>query len=270
MLDLIRELQRQQRELDGRIRLLRSERVSANGIRTRARDFVDFWFRSARPAVRSAGLSDQDLAQLDSDMHVLLESSHARTSKAAYRRTLKSIANGCLTLEKVVLQGIPSPAAAPASNPDPLDVIIIGTLAALVPSAARSFEQAVIDLRQPSRLSWRGPATDLREALRETLDHLAPDKDVTGQQGFKLEKDTNGPTMKQKVRFILRSRGASKSSMESPEGAVQAVDEAVGSFVRSVYTRSSVSTHTPTDKREVLRVRDFVRVALTELLEIET
>lgn len=49
---------------------------------------------------------------------------------------------------------------------------------------------------------------------------------------------------------------------------VVAVDTVVGAFVRSVYTRSATSTHTSTDRDEVIRIRDFVRVALGELLEI--
>ena len=56
--------------------------------------------------------------------------------------------------------------------------MIIGTLTSLLPSSARSYEQAIRDLQSADRLSWRGPATDLRESLRETLDHLAPDADV--------------------------------------------------------------------------------------------
>jgi hypothetical protein len=74
--------------------------------------------------------------------------------------------------------------------------------------------------------------------------------------------------MKQKVRHILRKRGVGKTAMQSPEAAAQAVDEIIGTFVRGVYTRSSISTHTPTDRAEILRVRDWVRVALCELLEV--
>ena len=148
-----------------------------------------------------------------------------------------------------------------------VDKRILDTLIQLAPSAALSYEQALLDIGNDSRLSWRGPATDLREALRETLDQLAPDKQVAAQPGFRLEKDCSGPTMKQKVRFVLARRGRPKSAMEAPEQAAVAVEEAVGAFVRSVYTRSSVSTHTPTDKDEILRVRDWVRVALCELLE---
>jgi hypothetical protein len=65
-------------------------------------------------------------------------------------------------------------------------------------------------------MSWRGPATDFRESLRETLDHLAPDSAVKAEPGFKLEQNTSGPTMKQKVRFILKKRGVSKLLCNHP------------------------------------------------------
>ena len=58
------------------------------------------------------------------------------------------------------------------------------------------------------------------------------------------------------------------AAVEATEAAIDSVESAVGTFVRSVYTRSSVSTHTATGRDEVIGVRDFVRVALCELLEI--
>jgi hypothetical protein len=65
---------------------------------------------------------------------------------------------------------------------------IIGMLEALVPSAARSYEQAILDLKDDSRVSFRGPALELREALREILDHLAPDSEVTAAPGYVLSR----------------------------------------------------------------------------------
>src|SRR6202011_3268720 len=54
------------------------------------------------------------------------------------------------------------------------DEKIIKTLEGLVPPAALSYRQAIADLSDDNRVSFRGPALELREALRETLDHLAP------------------------------------------------------------------------------------------------
>jgi Predicted pPIWI-associating nuclease len=151
---------------------------------------------------------------------------------------------------------------------DGVDLRIVETLRSVVPSAGLSYAQALYDLQSDSCLSWRGPAADLREALRETLDYLAPDDEVAAMAGYRQDPNVNGPTMKQKVHFVLKKRGASKAFTEPAEAATEAIDSTIGTFVRSVYTRSNVSTHTPTQKAEVARTRDFVRVVLCELLEI--
>jgi hypothetical protein len=108
----------------------------------------------------------------------------------------------------------------------------------------------------------------LREALRETLDHLAPDKDVTGAPGYKQEPERNGPTMKQKVRFIRTARGLSKSSGAVPEQTATTVDELVGSLTRSVYDMSSVATHVAKERKAVVRIKLYVVAVLHEMLEI--
>ena len=148
------------------------------------------------------------------------------------------------------------------------DQFIIDTLREVCPSAAAAYSQAMQDLSTDARESWRGPATDLREALRETLDVLAPDDEVKKAPGFKLEKDAHGPTMKQKVRYILRNRGTPSGAMTAPESAVQGIEDIVGGLTRSVYTRSNISTHTATDKKEVVRVHAWVRLVFCDLLEV--
>jgi len=150
------------------------------------------------------------------------------------------------------------------------ETIIYETLLKLVPTAALSYKQALLDLAEENRISFRGVATEFREALRETLDHLAPDKDVMVQQNFKLEKDKKTPTMKQKVRFILRMRELPDNAIKPPEDAVEIVEERIASFARSVYERSSISTHVATQKGEVLQVKKYVSTVLAELLGIQT
>jgi hypothetical protein len=229
---------------------------------------VDEYFKAVRPALQQAGLSTADLSGVDACMHEFLEASHKRTLKSVYRRTMKKVRPALVTMESRLLAAAGSRGA--GSVGDATDRQIISILQGLVPTAALAYEQALLDMAAGGRLSWRGPATDLRESLRETLDHLAPDAAVTAQQGFKLEANTTGPTMKQKVRYVLRQRGQGRTAIEASEAAVDAVESALGAFVRSVYTRSSVSTHSATGRDEVIRVRDFVRLALSELLEIRT
>ena len=102
----------------------------------------------------------------------------------------------------------------------------------------------------------------------KTLDYLAPDKDVSAQKGYKQNPNTNGPTMKQKVKYVLSNRKVQSGIIKTVEDAAQIVDDSIGTFIRSVYTRASISTHTPTEKSEVKRIYDLVKVVLSELLEL--
>lgn len=142
---------------------------------------------------------------------------------------------------------------------------ILKKLEALVPSAARSYKQAILDLGDDKRISFRGPALELREALREILDHLAPDADVMASPVFTQESDKPGPTMRQKVRFILRKKGTQPSS-EPPEQAVVALEEALSKLTRAVYERASKATHIAGERGEVIQIRRYVVTLFHEIL----
>jgi hypothetical protein len=244
----------------------KGQQLNSQKQRDGLRLLVERYFNEVRPVVVGENEQTETVGYVDSDLQELLVLCHKRGTAKSYQKLLTSVKSRLITIDAQVV----SSAALDTNrqNLDGVDVQILGTLQAIVPSAALSYQQALSDLKCESRLSWRGPATDLREALRETLDYLAPDEDVEGMPGYKQEPNTNGPTMKQKARFVLKSRGASKAVAGPAELAVDNVEESLGMFVRSVYTRSNVSTHTPTDKTEVLRVCDLVRVVLGELLEI--
>jgi hypothetical protein len=146
------------------------------------------------------------------------------------------------------------------------DEQIISKLDALVPSAALSYKQAILDLKDDGRVSFRGPALELREALREILDHLAPDSEVTAAWGYVQEKDRTGPTMKQKVRFIMKKKGK-RSSSDAPEQTVTAFEEAIAGLTRAVYERSSKATHVAGERQTVVQLRRFVVAIFHEILE---
>ncbi|MGH7104029.1 MAG: hypothetical protein ACREFJ_16720 [Acetobacteraceae bacterium] len=131
-----------------------------------------------------------------------------------------------------------------------------------------SYRQATVDLADDNRGSFRGPALELREALRETLDHLAPDDAVSSADGYVAEKGRSGPTMKQKVRFILRARGQRKSLSIVPEQTTATVDEMVGTLTRSVYDMSSVATHIASERKAVTQIRRYIVAILHDILEL--
>jgi hypothetical protein len=259
---LIREVENARKGLNK----VKGQQIHSQKQRDGLRLLVERYFDEVRPSVVSEQEQSEAISRVDSDMQELLTLCHKRGSAKSYQQLLANAKAGLIVMDAKVVSS-----AALAVNQQRLEAVdlqIIGTLQSIVPAAALSYQQAITDLQSPSRLSWRGPATDLREALRETLDYLAPDKDVKVMPGYKQEPSANGPTMKQKVRFVLKNRGASKAVSGPAESAIDGVEESLGTFVRSVYTRSNVSTHTPTDKTEVLRVRDLVRVVLSELLEV--
>lgn len=266
MLEGLRDLGARLVSFERQLIKLRATSVTRAELLRAARETVDAYFRSLRPGLQRAGFADPELSQLDSCMQSLLEASHKRTDKAVYRGLVRQLRQAAVTAEGRLLASAGAPRAGAAG--DAVDRRIVSTLQGLVPTAALAYEQALLDMATGQRLSWRGPATDLREALREALDHLAPDTEVTSQPGFKPEPNTSGPTMKQKVRYVLRRRGQQRAAVEASETAIDAIESALGAFVRSVYTRSSASTHTATDRDEVVRVREFVKLALCELLEI--
>ena len=226
---------------------------------------MEKYFNDIRPLLLGHSLNEENCKDVDAKMQELITLCHKHGSVVKYKDLLRSLKKYLISIDTQLVSFSPTNDSEFQTE---VDTRIILTLRALLPSAALSYEQALSDLQQPTRLSWRGPATDLREALREALDHLAPDADVTASTGYKQLPETNGPTMKQKVRYIMRNRGVTKAHSAPAEDASELIDEVIGRFVRSVYTRSSVSTHTPTDKDEVLQVLNFVRVVLSELLEV--
>jgi Predicted pPIWI-associating nuclease len=139
----------------------------------------------------------------------------------------------------------------------------------LVPSAGISYRQALSDLRDDKRMSFRGPALELREVLREVLDHTAPDKDVMASPGFQLENNRSGPTMKQKVRYILKKRGDGKTKASSPEDSASAVDAKIGDLTRSAYDLGSLATHVASERRQVVQVKWYIEAVLHDILRID-
>jgi hypothetical protein len=266
MLEDVRNLERSANQLWASLRKLTSKQVTQKEPRDEAKTIVDKYFRNVRQSLVDRQIDLDFVSYLDGIMHALLEATHKNTSLLIFRRIVRDMQETLFEAEKLSLMA--SSAASHDIILDTIDKKILQTLKGISTSAALSYEQALVDMRASERMSWRGPASDLREALRELLDELAPDKEVETASGFRLEPNTNRPTMKQKTQHILMKRRLARKAIKSVQESVAIVEEMVGSFVRSVYTRASISTHTPTDKSEVIRIRNQVRTVLCELLEI--
>jgi hypothetical protein len=243
--------------------------VNTTSARDLAREIAQQWFRSGRPELLSSGVPEGDLHLIDSGLQYLLRLSLGRNAKKSYTATIRELRRVRTELEGRLELRRGAIAIANQIQPlAPTEDAILSTLDKLLPVAASSYRQVLEDLAAPKRHSYRGTATELREVVREVLDHMAPDEEVTKSPGFKLEKDRKGPTMKQKARFILRVRGVGDTSRKAPEDAVNLLEEQVAGIARSVYERGSVSTHAAPLREQVLSFKSYADAVLAELLQI--
>jgi hypothetical protein len=255
------------RSLERAIQSTKAKHVNTKKAKENVRSFVYRYFNDWRVILAAKLGQNGSLASLDSALQELLRCTQHRTPLPEYRKTLKAVSASLSALE---VQAVLPLAASPASKPvEKRHERILEILQKICPTAAVSFEQGLSDLPNLDRKSWRGTAVEFREALRESLDTLAPDDQVTQQPGFKLEPDAKGPTMKQKALFILRSRRLKDSQTKPFADAINVVEEAIGKFVRSVYSRSSAAVHSQMSRDEAVRVKDYVTLVLVELLEIK-
>lgn len=244
--------------------------LNKDSVRTEIRHLVQEYFRSVRPELGALGFNDDELARVDKPAQELLRLAASRNPRSSYLRALRALHDARLTIESERELKLGHAEAQPRVDilTSGVETEILATLRKLLPSAGLSYEQALRDLRGAPRLSYRGTAVELREVLREVLDHLAPDADVMRSPGFKLEKDATRPTMKQKAQFILKARGTASGALSTPKDAIERVEDATASLARSVYTRGSLSTHVATTREEVLTMKPYVDGVLAELLQV--
>jgi hypothetical protein len=245
--------------------------VNAAGPRTTARELVQEYFRRTRPDLIALGATEDEVAAMDGDMQSLLMLANGRNAKTSYRRILGNIRKQAQRLELAREYYLGEQRHADVGSrvvAAGTEARILATLRDLAPTAALSYEQAFRDLAATDRVSYRGTANELREALRETIDRLAPDAEVMKAKGFKLEKNQTKPTQKQKVRHILRSRQVSTTARKTPEESVLLVEELTASVARASSERSSLSTHIASTEREVRQLKMYVDSVLAELLQV--
>jgi hypothetical protein len=258
-------------ELRGLVSKSKAINLNEGAAKAEAKDIVQYYFRHCRPELTSLRFDDEMLRLIDDAMQRLLKLTNGNSRRAYYKGVLRILGEqhfqiAALREKQIGLATITRYSV--SSRQSPQEAKILSTLQEMVPTAALSYEQACRDLGDTSRISLRGVANELRECLRELLDHLAPDADVEAQPGYKFESDQKKPTMKQKVRFILRARGLPASASEVPENAALLADEMVGKLTRSTYNRSSISAHVSTARSEVCQMKMYIDSVLAELLEI--
>jgi hypothetical protein len=247
-----------------------SVNINSATLREEVQSVARNYMQTARSVLSDESFSEEQ-KYLDDSFSKLYELAEGKNKTATYKRRTNAIKKALPRISsRLEMQG---PAKSDLPLRTAIEIQIAETLNGLVPTAGLSYQQAIRDLADNSRVSFRGPASELREVLREVLDHQAPDSDVVAAEGYKPEKDQNGndrskPTMKQKVRFILKARDEGSSAAALPEKAVEAVDALVGGLARSVYNFGSVVTHVAGERQAVVNLKRYVEVVLTHLLEL--
>lgn len=251
----------------------RSVHVNSAEDREEVKAIPQLYFRQIKPELQLLGVNQSLINSLDELMESLIRKTQKRTKRESFLTTLGAVENLIneidIAREFQLAENEFSRQASVVvlSN---LETLVYDSLMKVIPAAALSYKQAIIDLKQVDRLSYRGAANELRETLRETLDYLAPDKEVMAQSGFKLEKNQTKPTMKQKANYILKARGARETARKTAAETIEVVEEKVASLARIAYTRSAVSTHVRTEQTEVMWMKNYVDALLAELLGLKS
>ena len=266
----MRELLDKLDTLQAKIRKVRAVNVNDKNTKQASIDAASRYFSAIRPKlVATIGESEELLAH-DDRWQDLIRLAQGNNLRQSYRKAVQSLKKELSTfnvaaLSRVAERGVDGGLL---SDLTPAEKLIVETLDRFVSSAAASYRQGILDLRDGQRLSYRGTASEFREALREVLDHLAPDNEVKKQPGFKIEANRAGPTMKQKVRFILTSRERSKTQRQVAEKSIDLIDGLIGEITRATYDRASLATHVETTRSEVMKIKRYVDTVLFDLLEI--
>jgi len=266
---MIRELLDQLSTLHGRLRRGNAIHVNDRQTKNEVIALGTSYFTNVRGSlVLSLGESEA-LLNHDGKWQDLIQLAHSNNARKTYIRLISSIQKELVQLNVACLSHVAEKPANKSGLSDltPAELKIICTLESSVPSAAASYRQAILDLRS-ERLSYRGTASELREALRETLDHLAPDIQVMSQSGFTPEPGQKKPTMKQKAQYILGVRGRSKTQQGTIGKSIELIDGLSGEVARAVYNQASLATHVETSRTEVWKVKRYVDTVFFDLLEI--
>jgi hypothetical protein len=155
------------------------------------------------------------------------------------------------------------PARAPLSATD-ADILLV-RLRKLSPVLADSLEQALTDLNDNSRLSYVGPAGEVREVMRACVQQVAPDEEVRKQPwfvGIPQGSKTN-PSQSERTRYAVQQRGGDKDQIK---GVDDLIDGLVGQISRNTYNTGSSQLHAGARQKDVRKLARWVFAVLDEVL----
>lgn len=144
---------------------------------------------------------------------------------------------------------------------------ILARLRKQSPTLADSMEQALRDLNDHNRLSYVGPAGEVREVIRATVQLMAPDEEIK-QQPWYIGIEQGGkrnPSQAERTRYAVQKRRGSKEQVQDLDALI---DELVGQISRRTYSVGSGAFHAGTEREAVWRLTGWVWALLDEVLPI--
>jgi Predicted pPIWI-associating nuclease len=154
------------------------------------------------------------------------------------------------------------PARGPLSG---RDAQILARLQRQSASLADSLEQALRDLNDHTRLSYVGPAGEVREVMRAAVQLAAPDDEIRKQAWYKgIEQGgKRNPSQAERIRYAVQQRGGDR---EQVKGIDELVDQLVAQIGRQTYSTSSSAFHSGTLQAKVRKLTGWVFAVLDEIL----
>lgn len=136
---------------------------------------------------------------------------------------------------------------------------------------ADGYEQAVADIEDAKRISYRGPAAELREVLTGVLHKLAPTEAVEATDWYRearrsgARKETS-PTRAERTKYVLRSRMKGSAVTDNTETHMVSVEQRLGEVVNATYRRGAAATHQGGEREELQNLLPYINALLRELL----
>jgi Predicted pPIWI-associating nuclease len=238
--------------------------------RKNIRSVVGAWFSGYRPAFVLIVGEEQHILAVDESMPSLLK---LASGENARRTVIRCVGAATNHFKEHLL--VPLSRAywsqAPARSLAGLDGGIATRLRLLDDDLADGYKQAVLDIENEDRLSYRGPAAELREMLTSVLHTLAPNAEVQATDWYKEARRSGTrteatPTRAERTKFILRSRAKGGAVTEAAESYMTSVEERLANVINATYKRGSAATHGGTERGELVQLLPYINALMRELL----
>lgn len=110
-----------------------------------------------------------------------------------------------------------------------------------------------------------GPAGEIREVMRATVQLFADDDEIRKQSWYKgiTQGGKTNPSQSERTRYAVQIRGGDEEQGKDVDGLV---DELVGKIGRQTYSSGSSALHAGTLQAKVRKLTNWVFAVLDEVL----